>query len=351
MSTKEQIQEIEEIAYRIWQKTRPYELQEQLLSLWEEIGESENIGSIGGFEPLYPLEGTDDKIVCCILGSGGFSTGREELQKAAELKNRLGWAPVEYSAVITNRARSNAKKVGEEFKLPVLELDYTDWRKENNVSGSTKLFGFAPGEEPAREVMEERIGIKKSFDSALHDAIMVELGAIPKSISLRGYDFILTDQLFSKQTEVDNTHPATLIIRASNGDPAYAGWQESAYNKMREDGLTEFPTSLIRVGYIGSYQDLISVDAGELLAISPGSHGEYDKIEDHYLLTLKATGLLPYFWGISKKSTNVEYQTLNGEVVTINQRLIIIGNRIMSGREVFGQSVKDLEIFTDVVGM
>jgi folate-dependent phosphoribosylglycinamide formyltransferase PurN len=344
MSTKEEIQKIENLALRIWQKYTPFQLQELMLSLWDDI--SNQLGMTYGFKPLYPLEGEGDKIRVAILGSGGFSTGREELVKAKELKNNLGSSPVEYTAVISNRARSNAAAVASEFDLPVIVLDYTQWRKENEISGSTKLFGFAAGEEPARDVLEERIKIKKSFDAALHDCIIEEVGQIPKSISLRGYDFILTDQLFSKRTEVDNTHPATLIIREDNGEPAFAGWQEDAYNKMRDDGIDIFTTSLIRVGYIGTYDDLIEVDAGELLAISPGNPHEYDKREDHYLLTLKATGLLPYFWGISKKPEEIEYLTKDGNTINISQRSIIVGNKIMSGRSVFGQNDADLEVFS-----
>ena len=344
MSTKEQIEKIEHLAYRIWQKYTPYQLQQELLTIWEKVLEEQGLSA--GFDPLYKLEDKDSKINCSILGSGGFSTGRMELEKANRLRKKIGWSPIEYSAIITNRNSSNARNVAAEFSIPVLELDYSVWRKENNITGSTKLFGFAQGEEPEKAVMDERIKIKQMFDSALHNAILDKLGEIPKSISLRGYDFILTDQLFSSNTEVDNTHPATLIIREPNGEPAYAGWQENAYNKMREDGITVFTTSLIRVGFVGSYADLVQVDAGELLAISPGNPGDYDKIEDHYLLTLKATGLLPYFWGLSKDIDHVEYLTKSEEVINIRQRKVIVGDRIMSGRKVFGQNITDLEIFS-----
>ncbi len=342
ISTKEQIVKIESMAYKIWKRYTPFEVQEQLLSTWDDLANFTDIK--GGFEPLYSLSSPDEKITCGILGSGGFSTGRLELEKAARLNKRLGWSPVEYCAVITNRERSNALEVAKEFNLPCLVLDYTEWRKRNNVNGSTKLFGFASGEEPSHEVLADRIKIKKAFDLELNNVITEQLGNVPRSISLRGYDFILTDQLFSPETEVDNTHPATLIIREPNGEPAYAGWQDAAYNKMREDGFTKFQTSLIRVGYIGNVPDLTAVDAGELLAISPGNPDEYDKVEDHYLLTLKSTGLLPYFWGLSKKRMDVEYQTKNGEIIKINQKLVIVNNKIFSGRNAFGQTVNDLEI-------
>jgi folate-dependent phosphoribosylglycinamide formyltransferase PurN len=344
MSTKEQIDKIEQIAYQVWKKYTPFQLQEKLLSQWENIAEKHGLSK--DFEPLYPVTAEDEKIKCGILGSGGFSTGRMELEKASALENKLGWAPIEYSVVISNRNKSNAKSVADEFSVPALLFDYSEWRKENNVTGSTKLFGFAPDEQPGREILEDRIRIKKSFDSALHNAITEKLGEIPLSISLRGYDFILTDELFTNETEVDNTHPATLIIREDNGEPAYAGWQESAYNKMREDGITSFTTSLIRVDFIGNYDDLIEVDAGELLAISPGAPNDYNKIEDHFLLTLKATGLLPYFWGLSKETVPVEYLTKSNKIININQRKVIVGDKIMSGKEVFGQSEIDLEIFS-----
>lgn len=347
MSTKDQIQKIEDLAYRIWQKYTPYQVQEDLLGIWDDV--AERLGMTKSFKPLYLLEDDDSKISSGILGSGGFSTGRKELAKATGLHKKLGWSPVEYTAVITNRDKSNAKSVAMEFNIPNLTVDYSTWRKENGITSSTKLFGFSPGEEPERNVLEERIRIKKSFDSALHNAISDKLGEIPDSISLRGYDFILTDQLFSDDTEVDNTHPANLIIRESNGEPAYAGWQESAYNKMHDDGITSFPTSLIRVGFIKNYNDLVEVDAGELLAISPGNPGEYDKIEDHYLLTLKATGLLPYFWGLSEESDNIEYTTKNGDSVFIKQHRVIVGDLIMSGKTTFGQTEADLEIFSKFV--
>jgi len=347
MSTKEQIEKIEKIALEVWQKYKPYQIQERLQSIWDAVAIEAGVDK--GFEPIYPLNDEDDKITCGILGSGGFSTGQEELIKAFTLKKKLGWSPVEYNAVISNRERSNATSVASEFDLPSLVLDYTQWRKENGISGSTKLFGFEPGEEPPLDVLERRIDAKKAFDKGLHDAIVEKLGEIPRSISLRGYDFILTDELFSCDTEVDNTHPATLIIREPNGEPAYAGWQESAYNKMRSDGLSVFPTTLIRVGYIGVCNDLMEVDAGEMLAISPGCIGDYHKIEDHYLLTLKATGLLPYFWGISKEPMKVEYETIDGKSVYIQQHLIIVGDKIKSGNGVFGQDADDLNIFKKVL--
>jgi hypothetical protein len=344
MATSDQIQKIQELAFRIWRKFTPYQLQEQLLALWDDIASQRGMNK--GFTPLYPLKDPDSILTSGILGSGGFTTGREELVKATALKNRLGWAPIKYLAVITNRERSLGKSVADEFGLPFIGLDYTTWRNEQKISGSTKLFGFGPGEKPAKEVLEDRLKTKKSFDKALHDTIFEKLGEIPRSISLRGYDFILTDQLFSKLTEVDNTHPANLVIRLSNGEPAYAGWQESAYNKMREEGITTFPTSLIRVGYISTYEDLVKVDAGELLAMSPGNPGQYDKIEDHYLLTLKATGLLPFFWGLSKERADINYLTRSGDVVKVNQRIVIVGDKIMSGRKVFGQKESHLEIFS-----
>ncbi len=347
MSTKEQLQRIEHVANRVWDKFTPYQVQEQLLSLWDDL--SDQVGLAKGFEPLYRLSDEDSKISCAILGSGGFSTGREELARAAALENKLGFSPVSYSAVISNRERSDALTVADEFGLPGLVVDYTEWRKKNDVSGSTKLFGFAADEAPTRAELEDRLKIKKAYDSELHAAMEAELNGIPESISLRGYDFILTDKLFSADTEVDNTHPASLIIREDDGEPAYAGWQESAYNKMVEDGFTSFQTTLIRVGWIGSYDDLTEVDAGEMLAISPGNQGQYDKVEDHYLLTLKATGLLPYFWGLSKEPADIQYLTKNNKVVNIRQRQVIVGDKILSGRNVFGQTIEDLDIFLRVM--
>ena len=106
MTTLELINQIEAYALKIWKKFTPYQIQQKLLETWDNIKSETGIE----FKPLFTLESEQSKVTCAILGSGGFSTGREELHKVTQLKNKLDGSPVEYKAVISNRNKSNAQK-------------------------------------------------------------------------------------------------------------------------------------------------------------------------------------------------------------------------------------------------
>jgi len=352
MNTLELIERMENIALRIWRRNKPYEIQEKMLSIWDDIGEQRDTK----YEPLCRVE-LGEKVTCVIAGSGSYSTGREELLRAKNLRDKLGWSPIEYLAVITNRKESNAGKVAEEYnkmvpkerKIFYIEMDYSNWKRENGITGSTALFGFKPNEVPSGKELEERFRITKNFDSTLKGLTIEKLGEFPNFISFRGWNRLTTDGYVTlgSRTKIDNTHPATLVIREEDGKPRYAGWQENAYNKMREDGLDIFPASLICVDPLRSCNDLGKVDAGELLAMSPGNPGNYEKTEDYFLLVLKETGLLPFFWGLSKEEKLVKYITKDGQLVEIKQREVVVANLVMSGLKAFGQNEDDWRILSD----
>jgi len=339
MKTLDLIEKIEHIAYRIWEKNTPYQIQEKMLDMWDNIKDETGTK----YEPLCKA---DEKLTCAVLGSGSFSTGREELFRAKKLREKLGWTPIEYVAVITNKEDSKARDVASEYKLPCIAPYYSVWKKENGITGNTVIFGFQEDKTPSKEALKERFEIRRKYDDYLKNVILEELGEMPSSLSLRGYNSILIEDFFKdKKIQVDNTHPATLIVRENDGKPAYAGWQENAYNKMKRDGHTVFPTSLIRVSPVGSCDDLNDVDSGELFAISPGNPDEYVKTEDYYLLTLKATGLFPFFWGLSEEEKEVSYLTRENKPIKIRQREVIVADKVMSGVNAFGQREDDMEIF------
>lgn len=347
INTLELVEKIEHLAYRIWRKNTPYEIQEKMLAIWDDMG--------GQYEPLCIIE-PGEEVTCGIAGSGSFTTGREELFRPKKLIDKLGWSPVKYKSVTTNREKSNARKVAEEYNKVVsrgyevsyIGLDYPNWKKENGITGSTALFGFKPGEEPTRKELEERLEITRAFDKELRDLTIEKLGELPNFISFRGWNRLTTDGYITSKdrTRIDNTHPATLIIREEDGKPRYAGWQEDAYNKMKKDGWEKFPASLICIEPLRNCKDLDKVDAGELLAMSLGNPGNYEKTEDYFLLTLKGTGLLPFFWGLSKEEKLIEYITKEGKTVKIKQREVVVANLVMSGLNAFGQNENDWKILS-----
>lgn len=351
MNTLKLIERIENLACRIWRKNTPYEIQEKMLAIWDNIGRQRGTK----YEPLCTIE-PGEKVTCAIAGSGSYSTGREELFRANNLRDKLGWSPIEYVAVITNKKESNARKVAEEYnktiskeyEISYIELDYSNWKKENGITGSTALFGFEPSEAPSRKELEERFKVTKNFDNELKDLTIEKLGEFPNFISLRGWNRLITNGYVTpkNRTRIDNTHPATLIVREKDGKPRYAGWQENAYNKMKKDGWKIFPASLVHIEPLRDCSDLDKVDAGELLAISPGNPCNYEKTEDYFLLVLKETGLLPFFWGLSKEEKPVRYITKDGESIEIKQREVILANLVMSGLNAFGQNENDLKVFS-----
>lgn len=327
---------VREVARRIWERHRPATLQVRLMEVWADLGRRAGVK----LEPLCPLSDAEEGLACGVMGSGTFSTGRREILEAQAVKDALGCSPVEYAAVITDRIGSGAARVAEEAGLPLVLLDYAEWRQANGVVEGSRLFGFR--RPPPPEVLDRRLQIRKRFDRDLRRRIEETLGFFPPSLSLRGYDFVVTDGLVSPGVNVDNTHPASLIEREEGGAAAYAGWQDGATSRMVSDGHTVFPATLVRVEPVSSTADLSGVDAGEILAVSRGSPSRYEKTEDLFLVALKATGLLPFLWAISREKRPVEYRTRRGSPVRVLQRVVAVGDRIRSGVDCFGRSPDDI---------
>jgi len=185
-------------------------------------------------------------------------------------------------------------------------------------------------------------------------AIEEGIGFKPDTISLRGFNFPITFPM-----SADDTHPADLsYVQSDTGKPLYPGWQSIGTAKMIEDGHRVFRSSLVRAPPINAFEDIGGVDAGELLSLTPSLRPPntrdaraiqeaMKRSEDGFLVTLKATGLLNYLWGIGEKPIGIRYRSLTGEV-EVTCRPIIVGTKVMSGKDAFGQNLEDLRVLDDI---
>jgi hypothetical protein len=361
--SNERVKTVKGLAKTIWSNYSPYELQQELQSLWKEL--SRKIGV--EFVPLYKLK-KGEVLSCAIFGSGSFSTGRKELEIAKEIKEELGWAPVDYKFIVTNRSKSNARAVFEEFKelgLTYVEVDFSNWYRENYDRNSkspikdTRFF-YPPGEEaPPNEVIERNFNIRREFDKAMNRAI-VKIGNFPTSLSLRGYNFPLFTTFKTlvpagHQVVIDDTHPADMsYVDPKTKLQLYPGWKSGATGKMKSDGCSLYRGSLIAIDLLDTFADAQKVDTGILYALAPGIkppskwsakaiQTNMKQTEDYFFNALKATGLFPYLWGISVHPEKVQYQAIDGNIVGLNQRLLVVGDQIRAGRDAFGQTLGDLK--------
>lgn len=345
-------------AKKIWRKHRPVDLVAEVEGLWDSV--SDDLGF--KVEPLCRLPSTeDDRVKCVIMGSGSFSTGGDELRRAEELRLRIGYNPIEYVAVATNRSKSNAAKIAEQFERPFVCLDFEEWYRENvdrnsqNPIRETRFLYFQGDDDrPSIEELKRRLGIRSEYGEELMKALEEGIGFKPDTISLRGFNFPITFSM-----SADDTHPADLsYVQPDTGQPLYPGWQSRGTAKMIEDGHSVFRSSLVRAPPVNSFEDIGRVDAGELLSLTPGLRPPnkrdagaiqeaMKRSEDGFLVALKATGLLNYLWGIGEKPIGLRYRSL-AEEVEVKCRPVIVGTKVMSGRDAFGQALEDLKMFDDV---
>ncbi|MCK4353080.1 hypothetical protein KAW65_06720 [candidate division WOR-3 bacterium] len=363
----ERVKAIKSLARLIWRNYSPYELQQKLKFEWNKTSKKTK------FIPLYTLK-KNEVLSCAIFGSGSFLTGRKELEYAREIKNDLGWSPIEYKLVVTNKTASNARTIFREFKdfgLNYVELDFKSWyRKKYNKRSKSPIketrFFYPPGSPsadglPQEKEIEKNFNIRKEFDRSLNKAIM-KYGSFPSSISLRGYNFPVFKTLIPSMYKVivDDTHPADMsYLDKKTKLQLYAGWQSHATQKMKDDNHSLYRSSLIAVDLLDSFTDSQKVDTGILYSLSPGISPpkkwsslaiqiNMKQTEDYFFNVLKATGLFPYLWGISESLEEVEYRTL-GRATKIKQRLLIVGNQIKSGKDAWGQSLDDLKYIKSIL--
>ncbi|MDI6839967.1 MAG: hypothetical protein QMD71_03790 [bacterium] len=364
--SEKRVNAIKDLAKAVWKNYSPYELQQRLQLLWEKLRKDTSIK----FVPLYELK-EDEILSCAIFGSGSFLTGRKELEIASEIKSYLGWSPIKYKFIVTNNAKSNARAVYEEFKtisLNYVELDFATWyRKNYNLQSQSPIketrFFYPPGSiPPPKSEIEKNFNIRKEFDKEMNKAIM-EYGDFPTSISLRGYNFPLFKVLIPEGHTVliDDTHPADMsYINSDTNLQLYAGWQSGATSMMKADGHSMYRGSLIAIDLLDSFDDSQKVDTGILYTLSPGIKAPKNwspvaiqvnmkQTEDYFFNSLKATGIFPYLWGISEHPVDVEYQSLSGKSVILKQRAIVVGDKIMCGKNAFGQAMDDLKHIKEIL--
>jgi len=364
--SNERVKAVKALAKLIWNNYSPYELQQKMQSIWEKL--SEKIGV--RFVPLYKLK-KGEVLSCAIFGSGSFSTGRKELEIAREIKEELGWSPIVYKFIVTNRSKSNARAVFEEFKelgLTYVEVDFSSWYRENYDRASkspikdTRFF-YPPGENtPPVEVLKRNFNIRREFDKVMHKAI-VKAGSFPTSISLRGYNFPLFKTLIPSghQIIIDDTHPADMsYVDPKTKLQLYPGWQSGATHKMKCNGHSLYRGSLIAIDLLDTFADSQKVDTGILYALSPGISPprswsptaiqiNMKQTEDYFFNALKATSLFPYLWGISIQPERVQYQAVDGSIVELKQRLLVVGDQIRAGKYAFGQTLDDLKYIEHII--
>ncbi len=342
--SKSRIDRIIRSALDLWRHYSLRDLRKRLDELWK-----------SEFQPLY--EFNDAPLTCAVFGSGSFSTGRYEIYIAKLIEKELGWSPVRYTLIVTNRKKCKAKEVALEFKLPLVVMDFNTWYRQNYNPVSSK---------PTRETslfidtnnsdsLIKRFNIRVEFDRALFDKIK-KYTEVPNLISLRGYNFPIMHSISrGRSILIDDTHPADLSITDRSAVPLCPGWQVSAVEKMRNLGSKIFRSSLIEVNPFTSVEDVTSLDTGKIYALTPGIRppsswrtvkiqDNIKRTEDYLLCAFKATGLFPYLWGVSKRNYRVEYKTMDDKIITKSQPAFIVGRQIRCGRNAFGRDIKDLSI-------
>ena len=367
--SNERVKAVKALSKTIWDNYSPYELQQELQSLWEELSRKTGVK----FVPLYELK-KGEILSCAIFGSGSFLTGRKELEIAREIREELGWSPVDYKFIVTNRSKSNTRVVFEEFKeldLTYVEVDFSNWYRENYDQASkspikdTRFF-YPPGEKiPPMKAVERNFNIRKEFDKVMNKAI-VKAGNFPTSISLRGYNFPLFKTFKAlipagHRVVIDDTHPADMsYVDPKTKLQLYPGWKSGATGKMKSDGHSLYRGSLIAIDLLDTFADSQKVDTGILYALSPGINPprswsptaiqiNMKQTEDYFFNALKATGLFPYLWGVSVQPEKVQYQAVDGNIVELKQRLLVVGNQIRAGSDAFGQTLDDLKHIEHIV--
>ena len=130
---------------------------------------------------------------------------------------------------------------------------------------------------------------------------------------------------------------------------------------MINDNIKQIRGSLIGIDYMDRTEQIYELDEGPLLAIGQGielkpkmnytSHQIQELIkivDDYYFCTLEPTGII-LAWGISEEKLPVTYQDKSGKKITVEQHAIIVGDKVLSGIEVFGnnlaRNLHDLEDF------
>lgn len=368
------INRLHQLSKKLWQKNNysSYELQSKCIAKWEELRD-EIESKVTPLIKVYE----DRPVTNLIFGSGSFSTGEFQAAQYKKVTSYLDKSPVILQGIVTNKSEKNGcngKKVALKYKLPYISLDFTDWyrefieKEESNPTGVTRYW-FQPSDpkKPSSEEIERRFDIRQNqFHRALGEEIEKQLDFPTDIVSARGYNFQFCSNIFLHQKnhlpEINDTHPTDLTyINSSTKERLYPGWQSQAVQLMINDNIKQIRGSLIGVDYMDRTEQIYELDEGPLLAIGQGielkptmnytSHQIQELIkivDDYYFCTLEPTGII-LAWGISEEKLPVTYQDKSGKKITVEQHAIIVGDKVLSGIEVFGnnlaRNMHDLEDF------
>lgn len=355
---------VHEAAKKIWttRAMTPAAMQARCIDAWERAGRE--IGTT--FTPLVPVD-PDRPVIDVIFGSGGFSTGEFQARQFEVARSWSKDPPVRLGAIVSNKSErhgSNASKVARKHGVPLVELDFIDWYRDNVDPAEdnpvrASRYWFPPGD-PARPDQDEiarRFALRQErFHGDLGKRLEETVGGPIDIASARGYNFQFCGAMFRGQARpphVNDTHPADLsYVDRVTGAKRYPGWQAGAIDLMLADGHDRFRGSLIEVPLMNDVSQIDELDEGALLAIgggvdrgpegttSAGIQARMKEVDDFVFCTLEPAGLL-LAWGISKDPVPVTFQEVNGDTVDVVQHAIIVGNEIRSGVNAFGRDLHE----------
>ena len=184
------------------------------------------------YEPLFDPKKQPMRVACFMSGSG--TNVRKIIEYQVKLKKERGKSPYEVVVIFTDNPESNAKKIAEEYGIP---LEVNDIKK------------FYHG----RDIKDK--SIREEFDKKTLELIKpykVDL------IALGGYAWFITKPLLSKYLII-NVHPADLSV-TENGKRKYVGLYHIPVLKAILAGEKSLHSSTHIVTE--------DVDMGEILVIS-----------------------------------------------------------------------------------
>ena len=365
------VKELTNFLYEFWEQYNK-NVRELVLDVREKFDSLHS--GYGEIVPVVPfdLASQRDAVNAVLFASGKATTLDYELEAALRIKEDLGFNPVKYVAVVSNandksdgsvRVREVAEKYRESLGVKYVCLDFKEWYKKMGfpkTKGPIPDTNFITENEIPDSERARRFDIRQQFESALMGELerIVRINPHQPALRLRGYNFPFIGY------EATDTHPADLRdYNPETGKPRYPGWQSKATEGMIKDGYTTFHGSLIYVNPITDpslWQDL---DAGELLYAGGGYELPEKRTAKQIQTAMKLTEdrIMCYFeamggtllMGRTVRPGNVHYFTSpngrDGVLFEVQQRLVVVGDRIMSGCDAFelGNYYQLKEMFHD----
>ncbi len=374
LKSEDRIKKLHHLSKKIWEDRRwsPMDFRNKCLDKWDDLS-----GDLGC--SIIPLVSLDEKrpVNNLIFGSGSFSTGKFQAEQYEEVKCYTDNQPVRLQGIVANKSQDHncqAKTISDEYKTPLIELDFVDWyhefidKNESNPIRTTRYWYNTEEENmPSVGDINRRFKIRQDqFHKSLGEKIYRQTKGLTDIVSARGYNFQFCSNLFQNQKNhlphINDTHPADLtFINRDSHEKLYAGWQSGAVQMMMDDQVHQtYRGSLIEVDYMDNISQINTLDEGSLLALSEGVTPKPDLtmtaqqiqeamkiMDDYFYCTLEPTGLL-LSWGITDKPVPVVYQSVEGYPIVIKQRALVVGNKFHSGVNAWGANLeKDLKEMYD----